>query len=69
MDAEIKDLLTDLLKKLDGFEERLRSLESKAHDQITVDDYFRKYGDFPRVKLDTFTRLPPNDILKTTFIC
>ena len=47
MDAELKALLEKLLVKLDGFDKRLADVEKKAHDQITLDDYWKKFGQIP----------------------
>jgi hypothetical protein len=47
MDNDIKSLLEKLITKQEDILKRIEALESKAHDQITLEDYYRKYGVLP----------------------
>lgn len=45
MESELKDLLNTIASKLVSIEKRLEEVEKKSHDQITLEDYFKKYSD------------------------
>lgn len=56
MTDDIKDLLTQLTAKIWYLEGRIKALEAKSHDQITLEDYYKKYG----------TPVAPNPLQPTT---
>lgn len=48
MDQELKDLLREVIIKLEGFEKRVAALESVSHKQVTEEDLRMRYDEFVR---------------------